>query len=56
MDQILQWLPIITGLIGTFSAVATITPNRADNAIADTLLRIINIFGMNFGKAKNKID
>lgn len=34
--------------------VSTITPNEADNRAADILWKIVNVIGLNFGKAKNK--
>jgi hypothetical protein len=40
-------------LIGVFAVVATMTPNENDNKVADWLLKVINIFGANLGKAKN---
>lgn len=42
-------------ILGTalFSVIATMTPNEHDNKALEVLYRIINIFGFNFGKAKN---
>ena len=34
--------------------IATITPNKSDDMIVDTLLKIINFLGANFGAAKNE--
>ena len=42
-----------TSLIGAFAVIATMTPNTVDNKIAGVLLKAINFFGANFGKAKN---
>ena len=52
--DILGYVKIATSLIGFFSVVATFTPNRADNAVVDVLMRLVNAIGMNFGKAKNE--
>lgn len=48
-----NWFVLASSVIGVFSAIATITPNTADNKIADFLLKLINILGANFGKARN---
>ena len=44
---------IVTSVIGLFALIATLTPNTSDNAIADSLLRLVNTLGANVGKAKN---
>ena len=43
----------VVAMIGGFAIIATATPNKADNKIADVLLRIVNFFGMNFGRSRN---
>ena len=50
----LGWLDFGLKCIGGFSVLATMTPNRSVNLIGDLLCRVINVFGMNFGKAKNE--
>lgn len=54
IDFVKVWFPVVSSLVGTFALVATITPNRSDNAIADILCRFVNFLGANFGQAKNK--
>lgn len=44
---------IITSIVGLFALIATLTPNTSDNAIADSMLRLVNTLGANVGKAKN---
>lgn len=44
---------LVTQLVGAFALLATLTPNTSDNAIADSLLRLVNTLGANFGRAKN---
>ena len=47
---------IISGaliIIGAFSAIATATPNKSDDAFFQSLLTWINRLGMNAGRAKN---
>lgn len=53
---ILEWTKIASAVIGAFSIISTITPNRADNVVVDILLRLVNAFGMNFGKSTNEVD
>ncbi len=51
--DILTILSVATSAVGTFALIATLTPNKTDNKIADFLMKIINVFGANVGKAKN---
>jgi len=48
-----QVLIIITQIVGVAALIATLTPNQSDNAIIDTILKVINTIGGNVGKAKN---
>lgn len=48
-----EWYQVILAIVGAFALIATKTPNEADNKIADLLLKLVNLFGANFGKAKN---
>jgi len=52
--KITEYLPIIASVIGTFSVVATMTPNTVDNKIAQFLMDLVNFLGGNVGKASNK--
>ena len=47
-------IQIIVGVVGLFSLVATLTPNDADNKIAQFLLDLINTLGANVGNARNQ--
>lgn len=51
--SIYDYVQIALAIIGAFSAIAQVTPNKADNKIADFLWQAINMLGMNNGKAKN---
>jgi hypothetical protein len=51
-----QYVDVALQIIGVFSAVAALTPNKSDDAIAAKLLRVVNLIGMNVGKAKNAGD
>ena len=54
MDNIEKFLEIAAMVIGTFAAIAAITPNESDNKIAQFLLSLVNKLGFNFGNAKNE--
>lgn len=51
--QIEEYVRLFFQFIGIAAAIATLTPNEADNKVVDGLLKIINVLGANVGKAKN---
>jgi hypothetical protein len=53
LDNVGSMLDIAFKLVGAFAVIATMTPNSSDNAIADGLMKIINMLGGNFGNARN---
>lgn len=48
-----QTITAVTSIVGGFAILATLTPNKADDKIAQVLLDGINFLGGNIGKAKN---
>ena len=46
-------LKVATSFVGTFAIIATLTPNKNDDAIVAKALDFINFFGGNFGRSKN---
>ena len=44
---------LVAAAVGLMSAVATATPNTSTSKVLTKVLQVINIFGMNFGKARN---
>lgn len=56
--ELLQYVTVENALkvIGVLSMIATITPTPVDNIVLATLTKVINLGGMNFGKAKNASD
>jgi hypothetical protein len=46
-------IQLLVSIIGVFAIVATMTPNDADNKIAASLLKFVNLLGANVGKARN---
>ncbi len=56
MELLIALIPLIAKLfmaIGGFAAVATVTPNSAQNKVLHGVLTGINILGMNLGKSSN---
>ena len=57
MEYLIEnWTVIVsamTSIVGGFSIIATMTPNKADNMIVEKMVKFINFMGANFGKAKN---
>lgn len=62
MKEIIQYImanidsiiAIALAVVGLFSMIATMTPNKADDRIAQFLLDVINFLGANVGKASNE--
>jgi len=50
---IISNLDVILSTVGVFALVATKTPNKVDNKIAQVLMDLINFLGANVDKAKN---
>ena len=46
-------LSAVLQIVGAFSLIATLTPNKVDDRIAQVLMDIVNFLGANIGKAKN---
>lgn len=53
INLLTEYGEIILSIIGVFSAIAVITPNKTDNKIIGFLSKIINKLALNIGKAKN---
>lgn len=52
-DAIPDWLEILGAVIGLASAVAAITPTPKDNAVLVVVRKVVDIFALNFGGARN---
>ena len=46
-------LSAVLQIVGAFALIATLTPNKVDNKIAQVLMDLINFIGANVNKAKN---
>ena len=53
-ELVTKYFPVALAVVGAFSAIATMTPNKTDNKIAQFLLDLVNFLGANFGNAKNE--
>jgi len=51
-----NWISGIAGLISACAVLAALTPTKSDDRIVGWLLRIINVVGINVGRAKNADD
>lgn len=43
----------ITSVIAAAAAVAAVTPSKTDDAVVQKVLDVVNVIGLNVGKAKN---
>jgi hypothetical protein len=53
VDFLNQWIPTVVSVVGSFAVIATITPNKVDDKIAQFILDLVNFLGGNLGRAKN---
>ena len=55
-ENAVQIFKIVTGIVGVFALIATMTPNTVDNKIAQFVMDLVNFLGANVGKAANDGD
>jgi hypothetical protein len=48
------WFPVVTSVVTLASAIAAVTPTPKAGSIWSKVYRVIDIFALNFGKAKQK--
>jgi len=53
MENYMQMLTAVGGIVGGFAVIASMTPNKSDDRIVQMILDMVNFLGANFGKAKN---
>lgn len=53
--NIVGWLDVALSGVGLFAILATRTPNKVDDKVAQLLMDFVNFLGANLGKAKNAI-
>jgi hypothetical protein len=54
LGYVAEYYDVALAAVGLFAVIATKTPNKADNKIAQFVLDLINFFGANLGEAANK--
>mgnify|MGYP003575781059 CR=1 FL=1 len=52
-EKIPNWLELLGTLIGVASAIAAVTPTPKDNVVLGVLRKVLDIFALNVGRAKN---
>ncbi len=50
----MEYINMAAYIVAIGAAVATVTPNKKDDAFWRRANKVINIIGFNFGRAKNK--
>lgn len=50
------WLAAITSVVTAATAITALTPTKTDDAIVNTILRVLNIIAGNVGKNTNADD
>ena len=53
MENYMQMLTAVGGIVGGFAVIASMTPNKSDDRIVQMILDMVNFIGANFGKAKD---
>ena len=53
INNMVEALPALAAIVGGFALLATLTPNKSDDKIVQTILDVVNFLGANLGKAKN---
>lgn len=47
-----EWLGIVTGVVCAASIICSLTPTPKDDAMIGKLYKILEVFALNIGKAK----
>ena len=50
------WITAITALVTAATAITALTPTRADDRIANMILRVLNFIAGNFARNRNADD
>lgn len=50
------WFNIATAVIALAAAITAVTPSKVDNAWLKKIVSLLNLLGLNVGKAKNADD
>ena len=50
------WFNIATAVVALAAAITAVTPSKVDNAWLAKIVSLLNLLGLNIGKAKNADD
>ena len=56
INTIPNWVHHVTLLITAMAGIATLTPTKTVDRALSMVLRVVNMVGLNFGKARNADD
>lgn len=56
VDAMPAWLHALTGVVSAATLVTALTPTRHDDAVLDTVLRVLNLLAGNLGRNRNADD
>jgi len=51
-----QWVGYITAIVTVAAAITMVTPSKVDNDWLQKIVSLLNLLGLNIGKAKNADD
>ena len=51
-----KWVSIITAVVTVAAAITAVTPSKVDNTWLQKIVSLLNLLGLNLGKAKNADD
>jgi len=51
-----QWVSWITAAVTVAAAITMVTPSKVDNEWLQKIVSLLNLLGLNIGKAKNADD
>ncbi len=51
-----KWVSIITAIITVAGTITMLTPSKVDNQWLQKIVSLLNLLGLNLGKAKNADD
>lgn len=52
----MDWVTAVPAIVTVANVITAATPTKADNAVLNFGLRILNLFAMNFGMNRNADD
>ncbi|MCA0944475.1 hypothetical protein LCM08_06090 [Salipiger pacificus] len=56
IDQLPVWINALTAFVTAASVLTALTPTQTDDKIVASILRVLNVLALNFGKNRNADD